>query len=489
MSTETRERGFKGNRRKRIAAQLLLLLGIPVASLLSLLGESLWNAIFDTVLPPDEQPGLYQFYLAVVGTGVGVGVWVLAWITINRPRAHGIALLVVVLSGPGLVNVELASRAHHYSGAAVAEQAARERAFAAQDRETEARRQGLQAAFVVVLHQWTASLAKGGTATFPPVAAGAPLGWNGRSYTLPVGSIPSPGSPIYPITGDSHHLVVQWDDNSAKFTQKSRLFDLTPSGPATVVDAGSLSGVAVSPAGDRYAYAMSIFPSYADPPSTAAPSSAVIVRSARTQAVVATLTVPFASYVLGWNKEGLVASDGDSGSALLVWPDGTGSPRRLEAPPGQLSLPPRGLRALSTRCFRQGNPNRGFSVSRWPASYELWARSCSGYAEQQRVWIQGRSQIDWTGHDALGLSPDGRYLVRADLEVVDLDTHATTDLAPGLKSATAPLFDAEIRGEDPIGLGLWHGDRSVEITETGIPIAVCALPSGPCLRTGFSVAS
>jgi hypothetical protein len=325
------------------------------------------------------------------------------------------------------------------------------------------------------------------------------------------------GAPLFVVAGDERHLLVQWFE-SDNVTQKSSLLDLVPTGPKRAagkaaavprtIDYGYLAGVAVDPAGSRFAYAVSSYPGDAGYAGSS-PSTKVVVRALPGAGVVATLAAPFGASVVGWGAAGLLAQAQSTGdpAELLVSPDAKGALRGVDRAAGEVQVAPRGVRVLDAACpapFFQ-SADGGFADVRWPQSYPLSSSTCMAQSATHRAWTPGTTATAWQGSDALGLSPDGRYLVRADLAVVDLDSGRTTTPAPTLRAALdaatgatgasgAPgatgasgasgAPDPLAVAENPVSLGWWHDDRSVEITVSGTAVAVCSLPSGPCTATG-----
>jgi hypothetical protein len=134
----------------------------------------------------------------------------------------------------------------------------------------------------------------------------------------------------------------------------------------------------------------------------------------------------------------------------------------------------------------QPEPYLGFNGGVWPVTLPAQTGTnpdpCPAAGQQSVLSADGMVQRR-LGETALSLSPDGRYLLLADLQVLDLDGSTLTSM---VDPSTQDMFLKIEKGflADPIGAGFWQDDRTVEITAGGSPVAVCALPTGPCRSTG-----
>jgi hypothetical protein len=105
----------------------------------------------------------------------------------------------------------------------------------------------------------------------------------------------------------------------------------------------------------------------------------------------------------------------------------------------------------------------------------------------QVLSTSGPVKVLWSGDRPLTISSDGRYVVDDVAEAIEVGTGRRTSLAPTLTAALtrgAPTSAARwpLVGA-PVVAGFWHDARTVEVTRSGAPLAVCTVPQGPC-RSG-----
>jgi hypothetical protein len=207
---------------------------------------------------------------------------------------------------------------------------------------------------------------------------------------------------------------------------------------------------------------------------------------------------------MAWRAEGLYIhyrSEESYEIEVAHMPDLTENETTLFMVSGTSSLriPPTGHYAFQRVCI--GNPrgssqfstmplpSAGFETDVWPTTIPVPSGVCRDVGMLYSLSGGNRPVLEKLttpiAEATIGLSPDGRYLVSVGLQVTDLTTGTRSSLVdPATRDL---LLDIRKRLEsgDPIGTGFWHDRHTVEITAGGSPVAVCALPSGPCRSTGL----
>jgi hypothetical protein len=457
-----------------VARQLVLLPLIVVLGPLSTGLRFSWRWLLHSYVEEYDSYGLGLAVLGLSGVGAGLLVWVICWFLLRRRRALLVGQLVAVLIVPivvsaGSIDEALSNPAGDHE-AQVAQQAAADRAAAL----------GV-VAYWQDLPAWLDRLPGGATPWFPSVADGHGITWRGTVFPPP-GTTPNVSEPlrrrqIVVVSGSPTDLLVlteHGEDGSGVL----ELVDIALHGPNKVV-ADAVTGAAAAPDGHGYAYS----------------TDRMVI--ARREGAAEPVVLPRAGLVLrGWGSDGVVLQEADG--TLLRWqpehPDR--APATLVISTGAVMVPPRGHRMLQRACLQpydavgataagQPEPYVGFNGGVWPVTLPVQVGSNSQPCQhlgQQNV-LTAAGTIERPGQQALALSPDGRYLLLAGLQVLDLDSGTRTSL---VDAGTRDMFLTIEKGflADPIGTGFWQDDRTVEITAGGSPVAVCALPTGPCRSTG-----
>jgi len=457
-----------------VTIQLLLL---PVIFMVSTMSTSLrffWRWVLHSYVEEYDSYGLNVAAMAAIGMAAGLVAWLACWFLLRRGRALLIGQITAVLISPVAVSVvainEARDRPAGPHDAQVAAQAAADTAAAA----------GV-VAYWQELPAWLGRLPAGATPWFPPVPEGHGLVWRGTTFPAsgisPDANEPFRSNQIVVVTGSATDLVVLTvhGDSSAGVME---LVDIPLHGPKRVV-ADAVTGVAPAPDGRGYAY------------STA---QAVTARLAGASQPV---TLRQAGLVLqGWGSDGVVLQQADG--TLLRWqPEHPGqAPATLVISSGAVQVPPRGHRMLQRGCLQpydavgvtaagKPEPYVGFNGGVWPVTLPVQVGPNPSPCRQpgQQNVLTAAGTVERSGQTALSLSPDGRYLLLRGLQVLDMDGGTVTSL---VDPATRAVFLAIEQGflADPIGTGFWQDERTVEVTAGGSPVAVCALPSGPCRSTG-----
>jgi len=292
---------------------------------------------------------------------------------------------------------------------------------------------------------------------------------------------PFRGTALTVVTGSATDLVVLAEHDRSGSGQMD-LVDLPVHGTQRLL-APNVFGAAAAPDGQGYVY------------STDVRVTAQFAGAARPVTLLRKDVV-----VRGWGGDGVVLQEADG--TLLRW-----QPGHPEVPvvtlvvsTGAVQVPPRGHRMLQRPCLQrydavgvtaagEPEPYVGFNGGVWPVTLPTQSGTnpdpCQP-AGQQSVLSAGGTIERQSGEPALSLSPDGRYLLLAGLQVLDLDAGTRSSL---VDPTTRDMFVAIEQGflADPIGAGFWQDDRTVEITAGGSPVAVCALPGGPCRSTGSAL--
>jgi len=457
-----------------VARQIILMPLVAVLGLLSPMLRFFWRWVLHSYVEEYDSYGLNVMGMAVSAVGAGLAAWVACWFLLRRRRALLVGQVVAVVIGPVLVSAWSIDEARHHPGAEheaqVAQQAAADRAAAAG---VVAYRQDLPA--------WLGRLPAGATPWFPPVAPGQGISWRGTVF--PATGItpdmigPLRGRQLVVVSGSSTDLLVLTAHGDAG-SGVLELVDIPAHGPRKVV-ADAVTGAAAAPDGHGYAY------------------STDRGVTARLEGTAHPVTLPRSGLVLrGWGSDGVVLQQTDG--TLLRWqPDHPAqAPATLVISTGAVQVPPRGHRMLQRACLQpydtggvtaagQPEPYVGFNGGVWPVTLpvQVWSDPQPCQQPDQQNVLTAAGIIERPAQGALALSPDGRYLLLAGLQVLDLDGGTRTGL---VDAATRDMFLTIGKGfpADPIGAGFWHDDRTVEITASGSPVAVCTLPAGPCRSTG-----
>ena len=466
--------GTKASLSLPIARQLLLLPVIVLVGPMAIQLRFFWRWVFHSYVEEYDSYGLGLGLGALFAVGVALLVWLPCWFLLRRPRALLVGQVIAVLVAPvvvsaGSINEALNNPAGAHE-AQVAQQAAADHAAAV----------GV-VAYWQDLPAWLGRLPAGATPWFPPVAEGHGITWRGTVFPA-TGITPDADEPfrsrqIVVVSGSPTDLTVltEHGDSGAGVLE---LVHIPLHGSKAVV-ADAVTGAAAAPDGRGYAYST---------------DQAV---TARLDGVTPPVTLPRAGLVLqGWGSDGVVLQQADG--TLLRWqpehPDQ--APVTLVISTGAVQVPPRGHRMLQRACLQpydavgvtaagQPEPYVGFNGGVWPVTLASQVGSRPDPCRQpgQQAVLTAAGTVEHPGETALSLSPDGRYLVLAGLQVLDLDAGTRTSL---VDAAARDMFLTIEKGflADPVGTGFWQDDRTVEITAGGSPIAVCALPAGPCRSTG-----
>jgi hypothetical protein len=465
------EPGRAGRSRRPANAVLRQALLLPAVLVLPGLATELrffWRRVLHSYVQEYDSYGLNLFGTVLVGICAGLAAWAVCWFLIRSRRGLLVGQVVTLLVGPLVIQGLVIGEARAHPGAQheaeVAQQVAAERAAAA----------GV-AAYWNDLPAWLGTLPAGAVPYLPPVPDGQGISWRGTSY--PAGQPPDRGTRFAVVTGSPSQVVVL-AEHGRSGSGPMDLLALPVRGPQRLL-AENVLGATAAPDGQGYAY------------STTARVTAQLAGAA------APVTLLITDVVLrGWGSDGVVLQAGDG--TLLRW-----QPERPTLPvttlvisTGTVQVPPRGHRMLQRACLQrydavgvtntgQPEPYVGFQGGVWPVTLPAQTGTnpdACPEAGRQSV-LTARGTIELAGQTALSLSPDGRYLLQADLQALDLDTGTRTSV---VGAATREMLLRIAKGfpADPIGTGFWHDDRTVEITAGGSPVAVCTLPTGPCRSTG-----
>ena len=452
---------------------------ILVLALFSTEVRFFWRRVLHSYVEESDSYGLTVATWAVAGLAAGLVAWVVCWFLLRLRRTLLVGQVVAVLMAPVVVS-------SWSIGEALQHPAARHEALAADQAAADRAAALGVATYWRDLPAWLRRIPGGAAPWFPPVPAGRGVTWRGTEF--PSSVFPSTGSTsagsgpfrdrqVAVVSGSPTELLLLAAHREGP-DGRLRLVDVPLHGPVKLL-ADAVTGAAAAPDGRGYAY------------STDRAVTARLGNAARP------VVLPRAGLVLrGWGSDGVVLQQADG--TLLRWhpDDPARAPETLVVSTGAVQVPPRGHRMLQRPCLQpydaagvtaggQPEPYVGFDGGVWPVTLPVQVESdwqpCQQPHRQNLLTASGL--VERPAPDALALSPDGRYLLLAGLQVLDLDGGTRTSL---VDAATQAMFLTVHKGfpADPIGTGFWHDDRTVEITAGGSPVAVCALPAGPCRSTG-----
>jgi hypothetical protein len=465
--------------------QLCLMVVLPVALLFLLfLGAMLssfwWKAFGALSHPFYDGMGFAPVESIFLGTFIGLAFWGLAWLSRDQRRSSLtflILMLPVALVAQQLMLISVAWD----TNASIRPHAADEELDAAK----EAKRKARALSYWRQVPDWLKSLESGGEAWLAPTFSDEWIEWRGTRFRIdaaPEGPQPIRKKEFYVVTADATRLLVLVEPLERI---KSYTYDLvelrTDTRPRLLAE--KVNSAVAAPDGVGYAYTTKerIVLNPADGPSSS------LRKMDHT--------------VTAWRAEGLYVRHGpDENSKIEVvrMPDLTEDQTTLFMVSGTSSLriPPTGNYAFQPACtgYFKGSsqfstrPYIGFETEVWPATLPLLSGRCPGVGTVYSLSGGSAPVLEKINapmaENIVDLSPDGRYLVSAGLQVTDLTTGTLSSL---VDPATRNLL-LNIRNGlwiDPIGTGFWHDRRTVEITAGGSPVAVCVLPSGPCRSTGL----